>query len=82
MPNRLLGILWHQGLKSGLGLLVLEMRLAGSREDRGELGPSIRSAHVNNTHRFKPWLRRLDAEQPGLFAALNTAPKLAFGGDN
>jgi hypothetical protein len=28
MPNRLLGIFWHQALKFGLSLLMLEMPLA------------------------------------------------------
>ena len=79
MPNRLLGIFRHQALKLGLGLLVLEMRLAGSREDRSELGPSIGRSHVNNAHRFEPRFRRLDAKQLGLFAALDTTPELALG---
>ena len=52
MADRLLGIFWHQALKFRLGPLVLEMRLVGTRENRGELGPSVRRSHIDDTHRF------------------------------
>ena len=81
MTDRLLGIFWHQALKFGLGVLVLEMCLPGSREDRGELGPRVGGSHIDNPHGFKPRLRRLDAEQLGLFATFHTAPELALGRD-
>ena len=82
MANRLLGIFRHQALELGLGLLVLEMRLVGSREDRSELCPSVGRSHVNNPHGLEPRLWRLDSEQLGFFAALDTAPELALGGDD
>jgi hypothetical protein len=82
MANRLLGIFRHQALKFRLGLLVLEMRRLGSREDRSELCPSVGRSHVDNAHGLKPRLGRLHAKQLRLFAALNTAPKLALGDDN
>jgi hypothetical protein len=82
MAGRLLGILGHQALELGLGLLVVEMRLVGLREDRGELRPSVRRSHVDNPHGLKPRLGRLDPKQLGLFAALDTAPEFTFGGDN
>jgi len=79
MGNRLLGIVRHQALELGLGLLVLEMRLVGSREDRSELCPSVGRNHVNNPHGLEPRLGRLDSEQLGFFAPLDTAPELALG---
>src|SRR5690348_651875 len=82
MPKRLLGIFWHQTLKFGLSLLVLEMRLVGSRKDRGKFRPSIRRGHIDNPHSLKPRFRWLDAEQLGLLAALDTTPELAFGRDD
>src|SRR6516165_4979990 len=82
MPNRLLGIFWHQTLKFGLGLLVFEMCLMGSREDRGKLRPGVRGTHIDNAYGLKPRLRRLDPEQLRLFAGLDTTPELALGGDD
>jgi hypothetical protein len=82
MTGRLFGVLRHQAFELGFGLFVLEMRLPGSREDRREFRPGIGRCHVDNPHRFEPRLGWIDAKQPGLFAALDTAPELALGGDN
>jgi hypothetical protein len=63
-------------------LLVLEMRLPGSREDRGELRPGIGRIHVDDADGFEPRLRRLDPKQLRLLTALDTAPEFALGADN
>src|ERR1700693_5870838 len=41
MPNRLLGVLWHQTFQFGLGLFMFEMRRTGPRENRSKLRPCI-----------------------------------------
>ena len=58
------------------------MRLAGSREDRGELRPSVGRSHVDNTDRLEPRFWRFDPEQLRLFSALNAAPELALRGND
>src|SRR6516225_6803174 len=82
MTDRFLGIFWHQALKFGLGVLVLEMCLPGSREDRGELRPGVGHGHIHDTDSLKPRLGRLDAKQLWWFAALDAAPELSLGGDD
>src|SRR6516162_966137 len=82
VTDRLLGIFRYQALQLGLGLLMVEMRLVGLREDRGELRPSIGRSHIDNTHGFKPRFWRLDPKQLGLFAALDTAPEVALRSDD
>jgi hypothetical protein len=82
VADRLFGILRHEGFEFCLGLLVFEMRLPGSREDRGELRPGIGGRHVDNAHRFKPRFWRFDPEQLRLLATLDAAPELALGGDD
>ena len=63
MAGRLPGILRHQALKFGLGLLVLEMGLPGANKDAGKFRPGIRGAHVDNANRLDPRLRRVDPKQ-------------------
>src|SRR5580700_6161535 len=82
MPSRLLGILRHQILQFGLGLFMFEVRRTGPRENRSKLRPRIGGAHVDDTDRFDPWLRRLDSEQSRRLAALDAAPELALRGDD
>src|SRR5207302_5106611 len=41
MADRLLGVLRHQPLQLGLGLLMLEIGRPGAGKDAGELGPGI-----------------------------------------
>jgi len=52
MADRLPGILRHQVLELGLGLLVLEMRLPGVDEDAGVLRPGIGSAHIDDANTY------------------------------
>jgi hypothetical protein len=48
MADGLIGILWHQAFKLGLGLFMLQMGFAGAGEDRGELGPGIGRRHYSD----------------------------------
>src|SRR4051794_34024092 len=41
MPNRFLGVLWHQLLELGLGGVVFGMGAAGLTKHAGEFGPGI-----------------------------------------
>jgi hypothetical protein len=54
----------------------------GVAEQIGKFGPGIRAAHVDDRHRFDPWLRRLDAKGARALATLDTAPELALGRDD
>ena len=82
MADRLLGVLGHQALKLGLGLLMLEMGGAGAGKDAGKLRPGIGRAHIDDADGLDPRLGRLDPKQLRLLAVLDTAPELALGGDN
>src|SRR5215510_9952419 len=44
MPDRLLGILWHQRLELALRLLVVEERAPRAAEQRRELRPGVGGA--------------------------------------
>src|SRR5215831_17768999 len=48
VPDRLLGVLWHQRLELALGALVVEKGLPGVAEERRELCPGILCAHIDN----------------------------------
>src|SRR5215470_1877352 len=70
MPDRLLGVLWHQGLELRLGVLMLEMGLACAPKYAGEFGPGIGRIHVDDPHRLNAssrWLDALDAAPEFLF---------------
>ena len=82
MADRLLGVLRHQALELGLGLFMLEMRRPGLREQRRELRPGIRGAHVDDPHRLDPRLRRFDPEQARGLPELDTAPELLLRGEH
>jgi hypothetical protein len=82
MADRLPGILRHQVLELGLGLLVLEMRLPGVDEDAGVLRPGIGSAHIDDANGLNPRLRWFDAEKGRGLAALHAAPELPLSSDN
>src|SRR3954453_16181315 len=41
MPNRFLGVLWHQLLELGLGGVVFGVGAAGLTKHAGEFGPGI-----------------------------------------
>src|SRR5438046_5151557 len=81
MPDRLLGVLRHKGLELALRTLVVEKRLPGVAQQRCELGPRIRRAHIDDADRLdaRPW--RLGHDEARYFAGLDAAPKLLFGRD-
>src|SRR5258708_21282137 len=54
MPDRLLGVLRHQALQLGLGVLVLEKSHSALPKHPGELRPGIGRAHVDNADRRDP----------------------------
>jgi hypothetical protein len=82
MPGRLLGILRHEALELGLGLLMLEMGRPSPRKDPSELCPGIRGAHVDDPHRLDARLRRLDAEWARSLAAFYAAPEFPLSGND
>ena len=79
MTSGFLGILWHELLQLGLGILVLQDGRMGAAIDAGELRPGIRGAHVNPTDRFDPDLRRFREEQARGLTGLDAAPELFLG---
>src|SRR6516164_9560443 len=48
VTDRLLGILGHQGFELSFGPFVVERGAPGIAEERGELGPRIRRAHIDD----------------------------------
>src|SRR5215471_11866708 len=48
VPNGLPGILGHQGFELAFGPFVLEEGAPGVAEERGELRPGIRRAHIDD----------------------------------
>src|SRR5215510_11115959 len=48
VPDGLPGILRHQGFELAFGPLVVEKGATGGAEERGELCPGIRRAHVDD----------------------------------
>ena len=78
MPDRLLGVLRHEALELGLGILMLEVGLSRSPKHAGEFGPSVRRAHVDDPHRLDAGPRRLDAEEARGLAAFHAAPEFLF----
>src|SRR5215813_7803684 len=48
MPDGLLGILRHQGFELAFGPFVVEKGVPGVAEERGELRPGIRRAHIDD----------------------------------
>ena len=80
MPDGLLGVLRHQGLELAFCPLMVEKGLAGVAEQRGELGPGIRRAHIDDADGLDPWPRRLDAEEARGLAVLDAAPEFLLRG--
>jgi len=80
MTECLRRVLGDEGLKLRLGFLMIEKGLPGSAEDRRELGPGVRSRHVNDPHRRQARARRIDPEQARGLAILHTSPELSLGG--
>src|SRR6478752_5191647 len=48
MPDSLLGVLRHQGLEFAFRPLVVEKSLPGGAEQRCELRPRVRRAHIDD----------------------------------
>ena len=82
MADRLLGVLRHQALELGLGLLVFEIGRAGAGKDAGELRPGVGRTHVDDADRLDPRLWRLDTEQARRLTAFDAAPELPLRGDD
>jgi len=60
---------------------VVEQGAAGVAEQRGELCPGIRRAHIDDTDRPDPRARRLGINEVGCFAGLHAPPERLFGRD-
>src|SRR5215475_5712247 len=78
VADRLLGILGHKGLELAFGPFVVEKCAPGVAEERGELGPGIGRAHVDNADGLNARPRRLGIDEMGRFAGLHAAPELLF----
>src|SRR5437016_63869 len=76
MADRLLGVLRHQGLEFGLGLLVLEEGRPGRAEHRGKLSPGIGGGHVDDADGRNARAGRLDPKEARGLATLHAAPEL------
>src|SRR5262249_13322496 len=67
VPDSLPGILRHQGFELALSPFVVEKGTAGVAEERGELGPRIRCAHIDDADGLDARPRRLGTGQVGRF---------------
>src|SRR5215472_9085548 len=81
VPDGLLGILRHQGFELAFRPFVVEKGIPGVAEERGELRPGIRRAHIDDADGLDARPRRLGTDQVGCFAGLDAAPKLLFRRD-
>src|SRR5215831_2028819 len=81
VPDRLPGILGHQGFELAFRPLVIEKGAPGVAEQGGELRPGIRRAHIDYADGLDVWPRRLRINEVGDFAGLDTAPELLLGRD-
>src|SRR5262249_4595706 len=78
VPDGLPGILRYQGFELAFGPFVVEKGVPGVAEERGELRPGIRRAHIDDANRLDAWPRRLGIDEVGQFAGLHAAPELLF----
>src|SRR6516165_927962 len=78
VPNGLPGILRHQGFELAFRPFVVEKCAPGVAEERGELGPGIGRAHIDDADGLdaRPW--RLGIDEMGRFAGLHAAPEFLF----
>src|SRR5262249_3521699 len=67
MADRFLGVVRHQVFELALRPLVVEKGLPGIAEERGELGPGIRRAHIDDADGVDARPRRLGIDQVGSF---------------
>src|SRR6516164_4363065 len=59
VPDGLPGIFRHQGLELAFGPFVVEKGTPGAAEERGNLGPGVGRAHVDDADGLDAWPRRL-----------------------
>src|SRR5262249_55871075 len=78
LPDRLLGVLGQQSFELAFGSFVVEKGAAGVAKERGELGPRIGCAHIDNANGFDARPRRRGIDEVGRFAGLDAAPELLF----
>src|SRR6516162_4406254 len=78
VPDRLPGILGHQGFELAFRPLVVEKGAPGIAEQRGELRPGIGRAHIDDADGLDARPRRLGIDEMGRFAGLHAAPELLF----
>jgi len=76
VPDGLPGILGNQGFELTFGPLVVEKGAPGVTEQRGELSPGNRRAHIDDAGGFDTRSRRLGIGQVRCFAGLHAAPEL------
>src|SRR6266511_6487714 len=63
MSDGLPGILRHQGLELAFGPFVVEKGAAGVAKERGELGPRIGRAHIDDADGLDARPRRLGIDE-------------------
>src|SRR5215469_556435 len=68
VPNRLPGILGHQGFELAFRPFVVEKGASGGAEKRRELRPGIRRTHIDDADGLDAWTRRLGEDEVGDFA--------------
>src|SRR6516162_6530855 len=71
VPNRLPGILGHQGLELASCPFVVEKGASGVAEEGSELRPRIRPAHIDDADGLDARPRRLGIDQVRWFAGLD-----------
>src|SRR5262249_11923040 len=81
VPDGLLVILGHQGFELAFGPFVVEKGAPGAAEERGELRPGIRRAHIDDADCFDARPRWLGIDEMGPLAELHAAPELLFRRD-
>src|SRR5262249_7941488 len=81
MPDGLLSIFGYQGFELAFGPFVVEKGAAGVAEERGELRPGIRRAHIDDAGCLDARPRRLGIDEMGHFAGLHAAPERLFRRD-
>src|SRR6516225_12331493 len=81
VPNRLPGILGHQGLELAFCPFVVEKGASGVAEEGSELRPRIRPAHIDDADGLDARPRRLGIDEMGRLSGLDAAPELLFRRD-
>src|SRR5215211_1136216 len=76
VPDGLPGILGHQGFELAFGPFVVEKGAPRVAEERGELGPGIRRAHIDDADGIDTRPRRLGIDEVGRGAGLDATPEL------